>query len=535
MADAFVPAVFAYPSLASLPSTPNYPNVTPLITISGSKTGLISPEGIALDSSNDIYVADNSANSVFLYQAGSHGNVAPIPTIGSTVTTGLGWPQGIALDSSGKIYVVDDGPGGPGGDGPGSVFVYAALSNANAAPTATISGTNTGLTYPQGIVVDSTGKIYVADEGATSVFVYPAGSNGNVAPTTTITGGETLLDTPEGIALDPKRNIYVADDGDDESCDGTEGVYVYAAGSTGNVAPIATINGLPLCYPIGIALDSSGNIYVADEGAASVFVYSPLSPTCTSASPCAISAAPIATISGLATGLISPYGITLDSSNNIDVADLGNPEAYPAPIFPSVFVYSAGSTGNVAPIVTISGPLTELAEPQFIAIQPATPTAPTPTATATRTATPTATATATDPAATATATPTATQTPTATPTPISEKLTFSPASLAFGSVTVGNTSKAKTVTIKNAGSKKTGLAVNLAVNIESESASPSVFTVTSECKTLKPGKSCKASVTFTPPDTKLQSGSLKISDNVIGSPQSVPLSGTGKAKAAKKK
>ena len=190
--------------------------MAPLITISGSKTGLSYPEGIALDSSNDIYVADNSANSVFLYQAGSHGNVAPLPTIGATVTTGLSCPQGIALDSSGKIYVVDDGPGGPGGDGPGSVFVYAALSNANAAPTATISGTNTGLTYPQGIAVDSSGKIYVADEGATSVFVYPAGSNGNVAPTATITGGETGLDTPEGIALDPNRNIYVADDGDDE-------------------------------------------------------------------------------------------------------------------------------------------------------------------------------------------------------------------------------------------------------------------------------------------------------------------------------
>jgi hypothetical protein len=98
-------------------------------------------------------------------------------------------------------------------------------------------------------------------------------------------------------------------------------------------------------------------------------------------------------------------------------------------------------------------------------------------------------------------------------------------------VIVGTTSKPKTFTIKNASSKKKGLAVN----IEMESASPPVFTVKSECeKTLKPGKSCKVSVTFTPPDTTPQTGTLMIYDNVIGAPQSVHLSGTGKAPKKKK-
>ncbi len=91
---------------------------------------------------------------------------------------------------------------------------------------------------------------------------------------------------------------------------------------------------------------------------------------------------------------------------------------------------------------------------------------------------------------------------------------------------VGNTSKPKTVTIKNAGSKKTGLAVS----IESESASIAVFAVKSTCSTpLEPGQSCKVSVTFSPTGTTAQTGSLNISDNVIGSPQSVGLSGTGRA------
>ena len=70
--------------------------------------------------------------------------------------------------------------------------------------------------------------------------------------------------------------------------------------------------------------------------------------------------------------------------------------------------------------------------------------------------------------------------------------------------------------------------------IEMESASPLVFAVSFACETtLKPGQSCKVSVTFTPPDTTAQTASLLIYDNVTGSPQGVRLSGTGKA--AKKK
>lgn len=148
-----------------------------------------------------------------------------------------------------------------------------------------------------------------------------------------------------------------------------------------------------------------------------------------------------------------------------------------------------------------------------------------PTPTATATATPTATSTGATPTATASATPTA------TPTPVG-MVTINPSSLDFGTTTtVGKTSKSKTVDIKNDGNKQTGPPVT----IEMETASPSVFAVKSQCKkTLKPGKSCKVSVTFKPvDDTTAETGSLMIFDNATGSPQSVGLSGTGKAPKTK--
>jgi hypothetical protein len=47
-------------------------------------------------------------------------------------------------------------------------------------------------------------------------------------------------------------------------------------------------------------------------------------------------------------------------------------------------------------------------------------------------------------------------------------------------------------------------------------------------KTLAPGKTCKVSVTFTPPDTNGHMGNLTINDDAQGNPQTVPLMGTGK-------
>ncbi len=328
-------SVSVYPALGS---STGLLDEAPIATISGNNgniTGLNEPVGIALDSSQNIYVVDNGATSVFVYPAlgSSTGTLieAPIATISGNIT-GLDSPKNIALDSSQNIYVTDDGAT--------SVFVYPALGSStgvlNENPTATISGSNTDLQNPYGIAVDSSG-IYVADEKAESVFVYSAlGSNTgllNEAPSsgtisTTLTTG---LAGPVGMALDTVGNIYVA--GNDFN--GVPGVFVYAAGSNANAAPIATISGntTGLVAPSGIALDSSANIYVTDEGDAgddippSVFVYPALG-----SSTGLLDEAPIATISGSKTDLLSPGGIALDSSRNIYVADN---EAT------SVFVYAA--------------------------------------------------------------------------------------------------------------------------------------------------------------------------------------------------
>jgi 6-phosphogluconolactonase (cycloisomerase 2 family) len=124
-------------------------NVAPIQTIAGTRTGLDNPVQLALDSSSNIYVANltypNSGNgSLTVYAAGANGNVAPTETIEGAKTE-LNLPAGIALDSSDHIYAANNADS--------SITVYAAGSNANVAPINTISGSKTGLNHPRGIVI----------------------------------------------------------------------------------------------------------------------------------------------------------------------------------------------------------------------------------------------------------------------------------------------------------------------------------------------------------------------------------------------
>jgi hypothetical protein len=98
-------------------------------------------------------------------------------------------------------------------------------------------------------------------------------------------------------------------------------------------------------------------------------------------------------------------------------------------------------------------------------------------------------------------------------------VSLSPSSLTFASQTVGTTSAAQTVTLSNTG--------NASLTITGVSASGD-FAETNSCgSSVAAGVNCTISVTFTPTASGTRTGTLSITDNASGSPQSVSLTGTG--------
>jgi sugar lactone lactonase YvrE len=267
-------------------------NVAPTVQIGGSNTTISGPTAVTRDTTGTLYVADFNHNAVDVFASGLSGNVAPtLRIIGSS--TGISGPEGIGVDSSGNIYVSNRAAG--------SVTVYAAGATGNVAPTRTISGANTGLTNPQKLAVNPGGDFYVSDASVSSIFYFAAGASGNVAPTRTISGSSTNLN-PYGIAVDSSGNIYAVNN----SCVNCSTITVYAAGSNGNVAPSRTITGSSTMIVgglQGIAVDSSGNIYVTTcqgTGPDGVYVF---------AAGANGNVAPSQSISGASTGMNCPTGL----------------------------------------------------------------------------------------------------------------------------------------------------------------------------------------------------------------------------------
>ena len=317
---------------------------------------LAQPVGLLLDSSGNLYIADQVNNRVrqVVLSTGIISTVAGNGTAGyagdgkAATAANLNAPLGLVKDASGNLYIADTGNdvvrqvttdgnihtaaglygagfgfGGDGGnptgaifdlpsalgvDASGSLYIVDTFNNrvrkatfGTNAVTKTVAGNGTGgftadhtlatlssLNGPRGVAVDAAGNLYIAD--ASNNRIRKVDTHGII---TTVAGNGTAgfsgdggpatsaeLNSPRGIALDAAGNLYIADYLNSRIRKVVNGTIMTVAGGVrplfsyggdGGLATNAVLN-----FPSAVAVDGSGNVYVADTQNNAVRILTPV-------------------------------------------------------------------------------------------------------------------------------------------------------------------------------------------------------------------------------------------------------------------
>jgi len=324
----------------------------PLSGVSPTAAPIEGPEAMVRDSSGNLYVVNDNGviykvtpglgvpSSMSIYAGNNTAGFSPNGTLANVSL--LYEPIGAALDVNGNLYFSDQN-----NCVVREIVAASGVMNtvAGTPHVCNYSGdggqaTSAELSFPQEVALDGSGNLYIADIGNSVVRQVNLGSGiittyaGNGAagfPTNGALATSTSLNGPIALAVDAGGNLFIADQNADVVCrvDATSKIITIVAGTgtlgfSGDGGPATAAN---LQVPEGVAVDTAGNLYIADsENARIREVFSPTNPNTPNQ---------ITTIVGngtfgyngdgavgTATALTNPFGLFVDAATgNLWIAD----------------------------------------------------------------------------------------------------------------------------------------------------------------------------------------------------------------------
>ncbi|MFL6450656.1 MAG: Ig-like domain repeat protein [Bryobacteraceae bacterium] len=291
-----------------------------------TSASLSGPNGIAVDGSGNVYIADSgrirkvSADTGLITTVAGNGSSGFSGDGGPATNASLGSPSGVAVDGSGNIYIADT----PNG-----------RIRKVSADTGVITTVACSLNFPIGVAVDGSGDLYIADtynarirkvSATTGVITTVAGNggsgfSGDGGPATTAS-----LYEPSSVTVDRSGNVYIVDSNRIRKVSANTGLITTVAGNgssgfSGDGGPAASAS---LDFPYGMAVGGSGNLYIADyhnQRIREVFATTGIIITVAGNSSVGFSGD-----GGTATdaSLAYPSGVAVDSGGNLYIADSVN-------------------------------------------------------------------------------------------------------------------------------------------------------------------------------------------------------------------
>jgi hypothetical protein len=293
------------------------------------------PSGVAVDSDGNVYVADAgnktirqvTSAGVVTTLAGSPGQAGSAD--GTNSLARFGYPFGVAVDATSNLYVADL-----------ENFTIRQVTSAGVVTTLAGSTGHSGsedgadsaarFAAPSGVAVDGAGNVYVADYGNCTIREIMGGTVSTLAGeagqsgSNDITGSAARYFNPNGVAVDAAGNVYVADTKNFTIRKMTpDGGVTTLAGEAGHVGSVDGANATArFNYPFGLAVDSAGNVYVADTYNSTIRKVTSSGVVTTLAG----SAGQFGMANGAGGSALFSYpaSVAVDNSGNVYVADSGN-------------------------------------------------------------------------------------------------------------------------------------------------------------------------------------------------------------------
>jgi sugar lactone lactonase YvrE len=313
-----------------------------------TQSQLNTPRAVAFDAAGNLFIAEWGNARVrkvtaegIISTAFGGGKTAPQPVDGIPATQAqLGYPIGLAFDGAGDLFI-------------GSWIKSRVWKVSPEGLITTIQDR----VKPFGVAADAAGNLFMAvpDEGRV-LKMTPEGTittfagtgrrsySGDGGPAT-----QAQLDGPQSLAVDGAGNLFIGDDNNRVRRVSPDGIITTVAGtgkagSSGDGGPATQAQ---LTWPLGMAADSAGNLFIADAGAYRVRKVTPDGIISTVAG---TGQGQLAGVGGPATsaGLRGPAGLAVDAAGNLFIADTGWVDNKPAPTEHVLEVVGVAAPGLIA-------------------------------------------------------------------------------------------------------------------------------------------------------------------------------------------
>jgi len=255
---------------------------------------LYAPEGVTVDRAGNLYIADTFNHRIrkvdtsgFISTVAGRGYNGARGDGGSAMAAELGYPKGVAVDSAGNLYIAQGQPHNRVRKVEAATQIITTVAGGGTQSAEGVLATSALLLRATKVTVDAAGNLYIADrdnsvirkvDAATKTITTVAGNRGQDFTGDGGPATSAQLYFPEGMAVDANGNVHIADSFSQRvrrvdaalSCNGKPVIQTVAgSGPTGQKAGGYGGDGGPatdakLNSPTNVAIDSNGNIYVAE-------------------------------------------------------------------------------------------------------------------------------------------------------------------------------------------------------------------------------------------------------------------------------